>query len=241
MNRFRRFSRISAARLLRSKIRRARCSALITCMLLGAAIIPALQQLPLRGCSRDTGLRGVHYIPPDSNAEPAAPPVCQAEPPAPELRFSLPVYHMDWDIPIPDPVDDSELAATDEIPFIHEDFPEWQETPPQRKVKASSPRPAAAAPEKKSSIAAAVPLRIPHPAYPARMRQRRMEGDVGICIHIDAAGLPTAVDILTEVHPDFAEHTRRWILRHWRFRAAQKGTVAIASTMRTTIRYRLEE
>ena len=73
------------------------------------------------------------------------------------------------------------------------------------------------------------------------MKQRRMEGDVGICIHIDAAGIPTAVDILTEVHPDFAEHTRRWILRHWRFRAAQQDSAAIASTLRTTIRYRLED
>ncbi len=236
MSRFTRFSRISPAQLLCRRERRAWFSTGLTGAILAASAGLLMQQVRLVIGSCDTHFHGIAY----TEAEASAPPQviltgrCEAPTPKPQPIIPQPmppeiifpdvaieaIAHTDGALPGEEPGDG--------IPFL----PEIKKNAAPRTTQQPS------APAK---TAAATPLKTPHPPYPARMRQRRMEGDVGICIHIDAAGIPTAVDIHTDVHPDFAEHTRRWILRYWRFRAAHNGATAIVSTLRTTIRYRLDD
>lgn len=240
MKRFTRFSRISPAQLLRRRERSAWLSAALTCAFLGSLGCFLVQQVQLIIGSGDTHFRGIAYTPTENNTPPPSLPVSRSSPPPPEPELHLPQAELP-ELPLPDiAIETAPLAAADVLP--------WEDTEDGLPAPPAPPEPAQPAssrstPQKPAMArtTAAAPLQTPPPPYPARMRQRRMEGDVGICIHIDAAGTPTAVDILTEVHPDFAEHTRRWILRHWRFRAAQQGSAAIVSTLRTSIRYRLDD
>lgn len=238
MKRFTRFSRISPVQQLRSRERSAWCSATFTGALLAASGCLLMQQVTLIIRSGDSHFRGIPYTAPEKDTIPPAFPVCRSAPPSPEPELHLP-QPMLPDILLPDiEIATEPLAGADESD-LWEDTEDGLPAPPEPKQPASS----RSTPQKTAMVrtTAAAPLQTPPPPYPARMRQRRIEGEVGICIHIDAAGTPTAVDILTEVHPDFAEHTRRWILRHWRFRAAQQGSAAIVSTLRTSIRYRLDD
>lgn len=83
-------------------------------------------------------------------------------------------------------------------------------------------------------------LSNPKPPYPAGMRQRRIQGSVGVRIAVSPQGLPTAVDITQPSgHAEFDFTTRNWILRHWRFRPAKRGGAAVASSITTTVRFRL--
>ena len=234
MNRFTRFSRISPARLLRSREYRAWSSLALTAGLLtGTSVLLALQSILIQQ-EVDTFFHGIAYTAPTQPQPPAQHLICRAKPPAPSITLQ-PVQPDIPDALLPEQVDDTELADIASEPLPPPLQAEW--IPPRTPEPARIPTTPTATMAKATPAA---PLRAPHPTYPPRMRQRRMEGDVGICIHIDATGAPTAVDILTEVHPDFAEHTRRWILQHWHFRAAHKGQHPIASTLSTTIRYRLE-
>lgn len=236
MSRFTRFSRISPAQLHRRRERTAWCSSGLTGVLLVVSASLLLQQVRLVIGSCTTHFHGITYTEPESCRPMQEMLTSRSTPPTPEPQPLIP-QPLPPDFIFPDMAIEP-IAHTDEalpceepgdgIPFLPESR---KSAAPRTAVESSAP----------VKTTAAAPLKTPHPPYPPRMRQRRMEGDVGICIHIDAAGIPTAVDILTEVHPDFAEHTRRWILRHWRFLAAQQGTVAIASTLRTSIRYRMED
>ena len=83
-------------------------------------------------------------------------------------------------------------------------------------------------------------LSAPKPPYPAAMRQRRMQGCVGVRIAVSPLGTPTAVDITQPSgHAEFDSATRSWILRHWRFRPATAAGRAVASTVTTTVRFTL--
>lgn len=235
MNRFTRFSRISPALLLRRRERRAWCSLSITLgILTSISALLGMRLIYIPHSGGDFIFYSVAYT--VTKREQVSPPplVSHATPPKPHIN-PQPIQTNAPHALLPEEVDDTELAALAAEQIPAPDETEWDTLPPPIKTHRPAPFP-----PKKESTTAAAPIHAPHPSYPARMLQRRLEGDVDICIHIDAEGIPTAVDILTEVHPDFAEHTRRWILRHWRFRAAQKGSIAIASTLRTGIRYRLD-
>lgn len=234
MSRFTRFSRISPSQLLRRRERTVWCSSGLTGVFLGATACLLLQQVRLVFSSCDTHFHGITYTEPEPYTPQQKALTGRSAPPAPEPQPLIP-QPMPPELIFPDMAIEPIAYADEPSPYEEPEdgIPFQPET-----GKREAPRTAAqSSPPAKTTAAA--PLETPHPPYPDRMRQRRMEGDVSICIHINAAGIPTAVDILTEVHPDFEEHTRRWILRHWRFRAAQKGTAAIASTLRTSIRYRL--
>ena len=83
-------------------------------------------------------------------------------------------------------------------------------------------------------------LSAPKPPYPAAMRQRRLQGCVGVRIAVSPLGTPTAVDITQPSgHAEFDSTTRSWILRHWRFRPATAAGRAVASTVTTTVRFTL--
>lgn len=83
-------------------------------------------------------------------------------------------------------------------------------------------------------------LSAPKPPYPAAMRQRRLQGCVGVRIAVSPLGTPTAVNITQPSgHAEFDSATRSWILRHWRFRPATAAGRAVASTVTTTVRFTL--
>lgn len=72
------------------------------------------------------------------------------------------------------------------------------------------------------------------------MRKRRITGSVGVRISVSPQGLPTAVDITCPSgHSEFDTTTRSWILRHWRFQPATSAGRPIASTVTTTIHFKL--
>ena len=234
MSRFTRFSRFSPAQLQRSRERRAWLSLALTLGLVAGTGILLARQFLLFTCGSNSSFIGVTYEQAVQETPRTAPLSAQITPPTPAVFPRLPQPNAP-DALLPEMVDCTDLSNLADTPIPPEVWSD-EGIPQPRHPVADRPAPRF---EKAVTVCAATPLHAPHPSYPGSMRQRRMEGDVGICIHINAEGIPTAVDILTDVHPDFAEHTRRWILRYWRFRAARKGTVAIISTLRTTIRYRL--
>ena len=235
MSRFTRFTRISPAQLLCRRERRAWFSLSATLgVLAGTAAALGLHSVWLPHSGNDMIFHGVAYTEPEREQH-LPQPVCRAVTPVPNI-VPHPVQADPPDVLLPEEVDDSELAALAAEPLPVSDETGWDSLP----APTAAHKTVSLSQKKENSVAVSL-IHAPHPTYPERMRQRCMEGDVSICIHIDASGAPTAVDILTEVHPDFAEHTRRWILRHWRFRAAHNGATAIVSTLRTTIRYRLDD
>ena len=80
----------------------------------------------------------------------------------------------------------------------------------------------------------------PEPPYPARLKQRRTQGCVGVLILINAKGLPSEV-IITDSSgsPQLDRHTRNWILRNWRFSPARLGDLPQASQVKTSVVYSL--
>lgn len=80
----------------------------------------------------------------------------------------------------------------------------------------------------------------PEPPYPARLKQRRTQGSVGVLILINAKGLPSEV-IITDSSgsPLLDRHTRNWILRNWRFSPARLGDIPQASQVKTSVVYSL--
>ncbi len=83
-------------------------------------------------------------------------------------------------------------------------------------------------------------LNCPKPPYPPRMKQRKVQGCVGVLIHINADGAPSAVTITdTCGNPQLDRHTRNWIMQHWRFTPARMGNSPLASEVKTRINYTL--
>ena len=124
------------------------------------------------------------------------------------------------------------------------DFPSGEE--PELTVDSlPAPRRAAQRPMASATTAPATTppayLSNPKPPYPAAMRQRRIQGSVGVRIAVSPQGLPTAVDITRPSgHAEFDSTTRSWIMRHWRFRPATSAGRAAASSVATTVRFRLD-
>ena len=111
---------------------------------------------------------------------------------------------------------------------------------PQPRTVSRRPAPAVAAADAAPSTTPPAYLSNPKPPYPAAMRQRRIQGSVGVRIAVSPQGSPTAVDITRPSgHAEFDSTARSWILRHWRFRPATTAGKATASTVTTTVRFRL--
>lgn len=232
MSRFTRFSRISPALLHRRRERYAWLSLGLTLVLMAGTSALLAQQVLLFISGSNSSFIGIEYKQAEQPPRHASPLIARSSPPQPSISPQLPLPEAPEAL-IPETVEDFAPADLAAEPLPPEEWTDFLPTPPHHRTVSRPTSP------KAEQATAAAPLQTPHPSYPTRMRQRRMEGDVGICIHINTEGIPTAVDVLTEVHPEFAEHTRRWILRHWRFRAARKGNQTIISTLHTTIRFRL--
>lgn len=126
-----------------------------------------------------------------------------------------------------------------DLPEEHLDVPEEEveitASAPAVKKNTASPAPAA------SRYTPPAYLNCPHPNYPPRLRQRRVEGAVGVSIMVSSEGIPEEVHITASSGSDLLDrHTRSWILRNWRFSPAQKEGAAVASIVATSIHYQLQ-
>lgn len=171
--------------------------------------------------------------PPRAQAEPLQPSPPETAPPIPHIDYM--VQSMVAEPALVEPVafsfdacraDDSDLTVTN-LPEPRQPRPATNQNRQSSIVNCKSTSPPAY-------------LSAPKPPYPAAMRQRRLQGCVGVRIAVSPLGTPTAVDITQPSgHAEFDSATRSWILRHWRFRPATAAGRAVASTVTTTVRFTL--
>lgn len=212
---------------------------------LAAVALPALLLLPLLAVQRvENGAPAHDEAPlftlaaapaPRAKAAPPLPAHAVAAPPAPQLAACV--------LP-PEP----QLQEIGSLP-CGLDFPSGGEPEltidslpaPKRQQPRKVQRPAPVAAAKAPSTTPPAYLSNPKPPYPAGMRQRRIQGSVGVRIAVSPQGTPTAVDITRPSgHAEFDSATRSWILRHWRFHPATAAGRATASSVTTTVRFRLD-
>ena len=87
----------------------------------------------------------------------------------------------------------------------------------------------------------ATPADLVRPPYPAARRESGDGAQLRLTLAIDPRGRVTAVTPVGAADPVFLDAARRHILRHWRYRPALEGDVAIASTVTITLRFELED
>lgn len=197
-----------------------------------------------------TGHIHAFFVSPDTSAPQYSPLQPPPEPtlPAPELAIASTLHLSPAEAP--GILEDALELSEGELPLIlPEDVaPETSPTPAPERVKAPQPpaRPAARPqprqqPARQTQQATITPPRLlqaPHPTYPAALKASRRSGQVRVRIHIDAAGRPTAVDILSSSHQAFAESARQCILHKWRFAPATSSGKPIASSAVQTISFK---
>ena len=233
---------------------------------LALVLLPALAAAPLLllgirvPCGWQEGPALFTHAEPPLPAQPREiprPADCPAmHPPVPEIPCAaaepLPVF----------PCTDATLPAWEPEPALplawaNEDFaPEEQAPAPTRpaarptqrtaattKSAAKPAKPAAPPAGPAPAVAAATPpayRSAPKPPYPAAMRQRRIQGSVGVRISISPAGKPTAVAITAPSgHAEFDSATRSWILNRWSFHPATRAGTAVAGVVNTTVHFKL--
>lgn len=79
------------------------------------------------------------------------------------------------------------------------------------------------------------------PDYPGAMIRQGMEGAVTVRVAISAEGRVTGIEKLTASDESFWLATQRHALRKWRFRAATRDGVPVASVKVLTVRFTLTE
>ena len=139
----------------------------------------------------------------------------------------------EFELPAPGP-DDQEREADASLL----ELASLSATPPA----ASPMRPTAAAGGPRQPLHFTPPacLNCPQPSYPPRLRQRRVEGTVGVRITVAPDGTPSAVDITTTSgNAQLDRHTRSWILQHWHFSPARKNNHPIAAVVETQVHFLL--
>lgn len=163
-----------------------------------------------------------------------------ASAPAPEIQIiSAPIASPE--LLLPEEWNDTEPEElpppTPELPLVlaTEILPALPVEPPQppQPTRTSTPE----APP--ARLAPPVALHTPSPPYPPALRARRRSGSVQVRIHINRAGTPTAVEVLSATHPAFATATQQHILHHWRFSPARRGDTAVDSTAAQTVYFRI--
>lgn len=84
-------------------------------------------------------------------------------------------------------------------------------------------------------------LSAPKPPYPVALRMARAEGSVGVRIAVSAEGKPTHVSVVrSSGYSEMDSTAVRWILEHWRFHPEKRGGHAVASTVTTSIHFKID-
>lgn len=79
------------------------------------------------------------------------------------------------------------------------------------------------------------------PDYPGAMIRQGLEGTVTVRVTIGADGRVTGIEKIAATDDSFWLATQRHALRKWRFRAATRDGVAVASSKTLTVRFTLTE
>jgi len=83
-------------------------------------------------------------------------------------------------------------------------------------------------------------LANPPPVYPALARRRGIEGKVILEAHINTAGIPFAVKVVTSAGDASLDEAALNAVWHWRFIAAKRGDQAVEAWVRIPLVFRLD-
>lgn len=163
-------------------------------------------------------------------------------PPPPELEpvRELPPEPDAVELPVPD-----EARVTMETPEAQETpEPQKPEEPPKEEPK-EPPRPAsvataAVAPRQARVDAPVRPKKAIKPDYPKGARQRGEQGDVVLELEVNAAGRVEGVRVVRSSGFSELDDAAVRAARAARFTPAKRGRVAVASTARLTLEFRLK-
>ena len=225
-----------AATLARHRMRlAARCSLGVAAFAFCLAVL-ASQASILQPTASGCDFTGVPFYPAEKAPAPekSRHPLPQASASMPDLP-QLPVIH-----PL-GPSATGELAFLDELEQEVAPALETDAAALLQPVPAPAPaRAKMAATEKMEPYTPPDYLSSPSPPYPPRLKQRRLQGRVGVLIHVSSAGQPTEVQITNSSgNRQLDCHTRSWIMQHWRFRPAFQGSKPVASQVRTSVTFSL--
>lgn len=225
-----------ASVLARQRIRRAWQSLWLTAPVLAGMVAGARQAYELRVSDANCDFTGVLFVQetmdsPPTRTKPARKVMVKTSPgvallPLPELISDIEFPTCEWpDLPTDEPVDVFETELTLEEPVQTEQ----KQAPLAQRTETSQ-----------SEYIPPVYHICPHPHYPPKLRQRRVEGCVEICIMVQADGTPAEVQITTGSGNHLLDsHVRNWVLQHWHFHPAFQNGIAVTAMVKTSIRFEL--
>lgn len=238
----------SAAELARQRIRRAiRCVPLVLLPGLWVAGWAFNSQLIVPVGDADCNFHGIAFIPQEAAAPQAPAPVLTPHQPAQEIPLPVLSATPQPESTLPElpmaMLEQLDDESTEISPFETADLTLLQN-------ETAAPTPAktavAAVPGPKSSTAPETYTPpayrdCPQPSYPPLLRQRRVQGVVGVRISVAADGTPTAVEITTPSgNAALDRHARSWILQHWRFTPARRNGHPLAAQVDTRLHFVLK-
>ena len=186
--------------------------------------------------------------PPEPQPEPPVPePVT---PPEPEPIPEPPPEPVPAPMPEPAPVEQPKPAPkpAPEKPPVAPPKPKTPSPPAKPKPPVSKPSApvtgsatgTANATGKKSGPTTAVRVRSnPSPAYPPAARQAHQEGTVTVDVEVNAAGLPTSVNLARSSGFPALDQAAIAAVRRWRFEPAQAAGIAVSGRVRVPVRFQL--
>lgn len=234
-----------AAELARQRICRAiRCVPLVLLPGLAVACWSSSIRLIIPRGQSDCNFHGVAFIPPDAPPPQATLPAFTPQQPAQEItqpvliaptppEFALPELPLVMQALVNDESSEISPFETADLILLHS---ETIPSPPAKAAVAAASSPKASTAQETYTPPAY--LNCPQPSYPPLLRQRRVQGMVGVRISVAADGTPTAVEItVPSGNAALDRHTRSWILQHWRFIPAQRNGHPLAAQVDTRINF----
>ncbi|MGD9895788.1 MAG: energy transducer TonB [Candidatus Methylacidiphilaceae bacterium] len=144
-----------------------------------------------------------------------------AEPPAPEPAPPEPVP------PPPPPPAPEEMAVPTPEARPAPPAPVIKPRPVVRKAPSSGPPGPAGTPSKGVQMAVPDYLRNPPPPYPVAARSAGHQGRVILRVHVSAEGKAESVNLLHSSGYSELDQAAIEAVRHWRFRPARMGPIAV--------------
>ena len=248
MSRFHKYSRYSTAQLAQQRQRMAeRLAGGLLLLLLGCGVTALLFPHPklFRG-SNHCHFHGVPYteeaqspVKRKKSPQGATQAIPYAAAPHPRLPLILPEAEVTHLLPpeAPQVSLDTDAPTEDFYPEIEEFSPPHAEISDAPLSKRST---AGRAGEPPPALQAPAYLHTPAPPYPPALKRRRIEGRVGLRIHVSASGAPSTVEITApSPHREFNTTARHWVRRHWVFTPARQEGQCVPGIVNTHIIFTL--
>lgn len=169
--------------------------------------------------------------------------------PPPPVRKAFFIFNPDITPDTPDlPVAEPETPpAPTELELAAEYEPDDVLPETDAEALLTPPSPRAPSPQKKiqtQELAATYTppayLNNPKPPYPPTLRQRRVQGQVGVLISVAADGTPAEATISSSSgNTTLDRHTCSWILKHWRFTPARQNGRPVCAKVSSLLSYSL--